>query len=115
MTAEYEQETVKARLESQREEAIVTADFKREVETKILNKIGTSLPEDKFDIIQEIQEIINKYGDEKCMRYQLPLLVVKRIAQKELRQASRQWDVKEQPLFLYNKYYEIREILAVCG
>jgi hypothetical protein len=49
------------------------------------------------------------------MRYQLPLLVVKRIAQKELRQASRQWDIKEQPLFLYNKYYEIREILAVCG
>ena len=42
LTVEYEQETVKARLESQREEATVTADFRREVETKILNRIGAT-------------------------------------------------------------------------
>ncbi len=39
MTAEYERETVAARLESHREEREVITDFKREVDL-LLQKIG---------------------------------------------------------------------------
>ena len=45
----------------------------------------------------------------------MPLLLIQKIASKELKNASREWDVKMEPLLLYSKYYEIREILAECS
>jgi DNA helicase TIP49 (TBP-interacting protein) len=46
------------------------------------------------ELSDEIQEFIDKYGQEKCLKYNLPLLLVQKIASKELRAASREWDVK---------------------
>ena len=89
MTAEYERETVIARLECLREERGLITDFKREIET-LLKKIGQK----DVELGEEIQEFIDKYGQEKCLKYNLPLLLVQKIASKELRTASREWDVK---------------------
>ncbi len=71
VTAEYERETVSARLESHREERGLITDFKREV-GQLLMKIGTK----DIEMTDEIQEFINKYGQEKCLKYNLPLLLV---------------------------------------
>ena len=111
MQASYEKENIHSAQDILRESLAMTENFKAELQSRIFSKIINE--KEEFELVKECEELYLKYPD-LYDRFKVSLLVAKLIGAHHIKRKAAQWDIQQDGgLYLYHKFYEIREILTI--